>query len=198
MTTIDAHKQLLEEHRHLQERYQVLQRLLHLFGAPEDFELVFDGVLDVTLHAFDAAAGTFYGFDAEEEELYFASVRGPKADEVLALDLTIKPGQGLAGACFQERRVIAVSDAHKDPRFSKEISEAVGYEVHSVLCTPLVNEGECYGVLQLLNKQRGSAFTSEEVSFAKQLGQSVGGLLRLGLELRELQLHAGHAEEANS
>lgn len=189
-----SYKELLKEHLASQSETKLLRRVLHLFGAPEDFELVFEGLMDATMEYFGAHSGALYMFDADKEELYFATARGPKAEAVMSLDISIKPGDGIAGSSFQNKEVIAVSDAHKDARFSKQVSDSVGYEVRSMLTMPIVAEGEPLGVLQVLNKQGDSTFTAEEVDLGRRLGLYAGGLIGLGLELQELQA-ATHAQE---
>lgn len=181
----EAYQRLLAENQRLRAEGLLFRRLLHLFAAPDDFELVFEGLMDAVLSHFEAQAGSLYMFDDDSGALYFAAARGPKADEVMALDLSIAPGHGIAGACFENREVIAVSDAHKDPRFSKEVSEKVGYEVHSMLSAPIVTDSEVLGVLQVINKTKGSTFGPEEVEIAEALGRYAGGLIALGLELSE-------------
>lgn len=187
----EAYKQLLKDHTQVQAQVKLLKRVLHLFAAPEDFELVFEGLMDATMDFFQAHSGALYMFDADKEELYFATARGPKAKDVMELDIAIKPGQGIAGSAYQLNQVIAVSDAHKDRRFSKEVSQAVGYEVRSMLTAPIVCDGEPLGVLQVLNKQGDSTFSQQEVEFIGQLGRYAGGLVGLGLELQALGSGAG-------
>jgi GAF domain-containing protein len=190
----DAYKQLLKDHMTSQNEVKLLKRILHLFGAPEDFELVFEGLMDATMEYFNAQSGALYMFDADREELYFATARGPKAKAVMELDISIKPGQGIAGNCFKNKEVIAVSDAHKDARFAKEVSNSVGYEVRSMLTMPIVSDGQPLGVLQVLNKQGEDAFTGAEVELARQLGLYAGGLIGLGLEMQELQSSTASAQ----
>ncbi len=190
----DGYKRLLEDHKRLQDQVRLLQRLLHLCGAPDAFEAVFGGVLDAAMEFFSAHSGALYMLDGEEGKLYFATARGPKAQEVMALDILIEPGQGIAGACFQNNEVIAVSDAHKDPRFAKQVSEAVGYEVRSMLTAPIVCDGEPLGVLQVINKQGQPTFSADEVELIRQLGRYAGGIIGLGLELEDLQARAGAAD----
>lgn len=182
-----AYKALLEDNHRLQSQVQVLQRVLHLFAAPDDFGAVFEGLMDVAMDAFQAQSGALYIYDDEQDALYFAAARGPKAKEVLALDITIKPGKGIAGSAFQNDEVIAVSDANKDARFSREISEAVGYEVKSVLTAPITCDGQTLGALQVLNKKNGSTFSAAEVELARQLGRYAGGLVSLGCDLQALR-----------
>tara|TARA_R110002072_G_scaffold138413_3_gene281561 strand:+ start:372 stop:965 length:594 start_codon:yes stop_codon:yes gene_type:complete len=187
----EAYQRLLAENQRLRAEGQLFRRVLHLFAAPDDFELVFEGLIDAVLAHFEAQSGSLYMFDADSGALYFAAARGPKANEVMALDLSIAPGHGIAGACFQNREVIAVSDAHKDPRFAREVSEKVGYEVRSMLSAPIVADSEVLGVLQLINKTKGSTFSPEEIEIAEAIGRYAGGLIGLGLELAEL--HGQHA-----
>ncbi len=182
-----AYSNLLGENQRLQAQVKLLSQVLHLFSAPDEFDVVFDGLLDATLEFFQAQAGALYMFDADKGELYFAAARGPKAREVLQLDQAIRPGQGLAGSAFQNNEVIAVSDAHKDARFAREISDAVGYEVQSALTTPLVCDGQPLGALQVLNKRGGSVFSPDEVELARRLGIFAGGLIGLGWELAALK-----------
>jgi GAF domain-containing protein len=191
----DAYKQLLQDYDAAQSEIKLLKRVLHLFGAPEDFGLAFEGLMDAAMEHFNAHSGALYMWDSDKEELYFASARGPKAQEVLDLDITIQSGQGIAGAAFANNEVIAVSDAHKDARFAKEVSDAVGYEVRSMLTAPIVFDGECLGVVQVLNKQGNSSFSPREVELMRQLGRYAGGLIGLGLEL---QAHQAAAEEAQA
>ncbi len=110
---------------------------------------------------------------------------------MLALDIRIKPGQGLAGASFLHKETIAVSEVHKDPRFFKEVSGSVGYEVRSLLTAPIVNAGEPYGAIQVINKKGSDEFGQAEVDLMKRLGRWAGALLGLGLELRELRHRQG-------
>lgn len=186
-----AYRNLLAENQSLQAQLKVLGRVLHLFAAPANFDAVFDGLMDATMEFFSAQSGALYMYDGDKDELYFAAARGPKAKEVLALDITIKPGVGIAGNSFKNNEVIALSDAHKDTRFSREVSDAVGYEVRSMLTAPLVFDGEPLGAIQVLNKKTASVFTETEVDFARRLGVYAGGLVGLGWELQELRTAAG-------
>ena len=185
------YKMLVVDHQKLRTKQQVLERLLHLYGAPADFDSVFEGVMDAAMMAADAESGALYILDGDKNELYFAAARGPKARDVLALDITIKPGQGMAGACFANKEVIVVSDVHKDPRFFKEVSSSVGYEVRSLLTAPVIYDQEVFGVVQVINKRGSNEFDMEEVETFKKLGRYAGSIIGLGLELQELRRIAG-------
>jgi signal transduction protein with GAF and PtsI domain len=186
------YKILVMDHQRLQHRMQVLERMIHLYGAPADFDTVFEGVMDAAMASVDAESGALYILDGDKNELYFAAARGPKARDVLALDITIKPGQGIAGASFLNKECIVVSDVHKDPRFFKEVSGAVGYEVRSLLTAPIVCDGEAFGAIQVINKRRSNEFEMDEVENFKRLGRYAGAIVGLGLELQELRRQTGN------
>ncbi len=189
----NEYKMLVTEHHKLRHKTQVLERVLHLYGAPAEFDAVFEGLMDAAMASVDAESGALYILDGNKNELYFAAARGPKAREVLALDITIKPGQGMAGSCFANNEVIAVSDVHKDPRFFKEVSGAVGYEVRSLLTAPIVFDNEVFGVLQVINKKGSNEFEMDDVDTFKKLGRYAGSIIGLGLEIQELRRQASAA-----
>lgn len=185
------HRQLGEELSATLNQLKVLERVIHLYGAPAELDMVLEGLMDAAMAAVDAESGALYLLDADKNELYFAAARGPKAAEVLALDITIKPGQGLAGNCFLHKQVIAVSDVQREPRFFKEVSASVGYEVRSLLTAPVVNDSEPYGAIQVINKRGSDEFTAGDIEVFTRLGRYAGSLVGLGLELQELRRMTG-------
>jgi GAF domain-containing protein len=181
-----AYKSLLDDHTRLQAKHKLLERVVHLFGAPDHFEEVFEGLLDAVMDYFSVEAASLYVIDSEKDELYIAAARGPKAAEVIAMDKTLVPGEGVAGACFKAGETIVISDTSADERFSKEIPEALGYDVRSMLTTPLSQDGETLGVLQLLNQEGDGVLPPEAIETATQLGRLAGSLIGLGWRLRAL------------
>lgn len=166
------------------EEVSLLDRIIHLGAAPYDFDILCEGFMDIAMDSIVADSGALYFFDLEQQELYFATARGPKAQEVLELDFTLKPGQGLVGACFAEKELIAISDVGRDARFSKEVSDAVGYEVRSIITTPILHNGEALGAIQVMNKKDSDEFTPQELDWFKRLGRYAGYFFGLFLELQ--------------
>lgn len=165
-------------------RLTLLDQVIHLSGHPHDFDALCDGYMDIAMQSCRAESGALYMHDADKDELYFAAARGPKAESVLALDKTLKPGEGLVGACFQAEQLIAISDVTRDPRFSKEVSEAVGYEVRSILTVPIIKEGHAIGCIQVINKEDGNEFSPDETEWFSALGRYAGYSFALFLEFQ--------------
>jgi putative methionine-R-sulfoxide reductase with GAF domain len=125
--------------------------------------------LDLALHFTDAEAGSAYVLEPDTGDLLFEVARGPRAAEVMRLGMHIPMGLGLVGFSAQEGVCVAVCDAPHHPRFFRGISEAVGYETRSVLCAPIVLDGELFGVLQVLNRRGGDHFGPTDVTVVSYL-----------------------------
>lgn len=126
-------------------------------------------LLDLALEHAACQAGTVFLADPPGKELAFEVVRGPRAGEIARLGIRIPMGVGLAGFSAQERVCVAVSDAAKDPRFYRAVSQAVGYEVRSLLCAPMTRGDRVVGVLEVLNKRGGAAFGPTDVAVVSYL-----------------------------
>jgi sigma-B regulation protein RsbU (phosphoserine phosphatase) len=86
-------------------------------------------------------------------------------------------GVGIVGFCAQENVCLAVSDANKDRRFHKAISDAIGYETRSLLCAPIAREGTVLGAVEVLNKAGGAAFDPGDVAVLAYLASQAAAFL---------------------
>ncbi len=132
-------------------------------------ERVINFVMDLSMEKINAEAGSVMFADVNGRELYFATARGPKAHDVM--DFRVPMTKGIGGFCARQGVSLAISDAEKDPRFYKEISEALGYETKNLCCAPVQFEGRVYGVIELLNKDQ--PFTNTEVNVLTYIGRQL-------------------------
>lgn len=120
-------------------------------------------LLDLAMEKIPADSGSVYLANARTGELTFAAARGPKAQELMASKLVVPPGVGIAGFCTTEGVSVAVSDVEKDPRFYSAVSERLGYQAKSMLCSPMMTQGRAFGCVQLINKKESTNFRAHEV-----------------------------------
>jgi len=121
-------------------------------------------VMDLTMKYMDSESGSVYLVDLNKNDIIFAAIRGPKADDLRKLNLRIPMGVGIVGFCVEENVSIAISEVSRDPRFYRAISQKLGYPTHSILSIPIYKEGRVYGAIQLINKKSDSKFTTDEIS----------------------------------
>jgi len=90
-------------------------------------------------------------------------------------------GQGIVGFCAQVGVSLAVSDVQKDPHFMASISEKIGYECRTMICSPLYKDGRLWGAVQLINRGGGTMFLPEELDVLNYLAHE-GALLLSSVE----------------
>jgi GAF domain-containing protein len=135
-------------------------------------------LLDLAMEKVPCESGSVYRADISSRDMSFAAARGPKADELLAMDPRIPVGTGLAGFTVEEGVALAISDAHRDPRFFKTISEKLGYECRSIITVPVQLEGQVMGAIQLINRKSGTTFGEADLSILNYLAHEAGEYLR--------------------
>jgi GAF domain-containing protein len=138
-------------------------------------------LLDLAMEKVGCESGSVFLARLGSGDLAFAVARGPKADEILRLGIQVPMGAGIVGFCAQENVCLAVSDAEKDPRFYRRVSEAVGYATRSLLCAPITAGGRVHGAFELVNKGGGKAFDPTDLAILSCLAHEAGSFLaRMG------------------
>src|SRR5215467_12297890 len=102
-------------------RYKVLMDTASSFGRAMDLQTLIDQILDRSQEVMRAEACTLFLPDAQTGELILHST-DPKL-RGLPEPLRLPPGKGIAGAVFQSRSPINISDAEKDPRYYQGIAQ---------------------------------------------------------------------------
>ena len=108
----------------------------------------------------NSVASTLMLLDDKTGELIFSVPSGPKAGKLI--DIRIPPGKGIAGWVAERERPVLVPNAKEDPRFYPDIDKISGLETKSILCLPLKAKTKLIGVLEVINKADGTAFTEED------------------------------------
>ena len=147
---------------------------------------VLDLILKNTNKVTHSIASTLMLLDEKTGDLVFSVPTGPNADELI--DIRIKRGQGIAGWVAEHEKPVLVPDVKKDQRFYPEIDNRTGFETKSILAVPMKVKNKLIGVLEVINKTDGSAFTEEDelllVIFASHAAMAIENA-RLYSELRD-------------
>lgn len=101
----------------------------------------------------DSSASSILLVTEDKKNLYFRVSSGDKARALKTM--TIPIGQGIAGAVAQNLKFEVINDPKSDPRFSGKFDKASGFQTNSLLCVPMLFQGELVGVLEVLNKRSG-------------------------------------------
>jgi GAF domain-containing protein len=154
----------------------LFERTAEIFDL-QDERAALGRILELAMEKIPSESGSVYRANISTRIITFAAAQGPKADELLRLGLKLPVGTGLVGVCVQEGVGIAISDAHRDPRFFKAISEKLGYETRSVVTVPIQLEGQVMGALQLINRKAGATFSEDDLSVLAYLAHQAAQYL---------------------
>lgn len=153
----------------LQRKSQALEAVLHLgdkFASIKDLEeLVSSSMVSEVVQLLNADRGTVYLLEKEGTELVSLIALGTGVQEI-----RLPVGRGIAGWVAQTGKILNIPDAYQDSRFNPAFDKQTGYHTKSVLATPMTDaQGHRIGVIQVINKRDGSAFTRQDEEFLRTL-----------------------------
>jgi diguanylate cyclase (GGDEF)-like protein len=120
------------------------------------------GVLDRVMEH----VGSFFGplnwsillVDGDANELVFTVVVGKAAEALTGRRVPV--GEGIAGWVARHGKPAIVDMAQSDPRFSERFDAISGFVTESIVAVPLLAGGKVFGVIELLNRLDGKAFSA--------------------------------------
>jgi GAF domain-containing protein len=83
----------------------------------------------------------------------------------------------VAGWVAEHRQPTIVEDPRHDSRFFQEVDSALNFRTHSLLAAPIIGQGRLLGVIEVLNKDLGRSFSSDDLTLLTLLCRYAGELL---------------------
>ncbi len=170
----------LERKLAYQERLQSITNRIH--GA-RNLNEIFLQLKDEILELFDADRITIYGVDAKNNQIYSKYKEGK---EVMEIRLPID-GHSLAGFVALNKRPVNIADAYDEKELSTKLpvlqfdrswDEKTGYRTRQVLAVPILfkrgGRAVFGGVVQLINKRSGGAFSPEDQANLEKVAEALG------------------------
>ena len=158
----------------MHERYRaLLHAARNLFSLTNLDDLV-ENILKYSCVMMQAEACSMYLPDRATRELIIYSARG-RDDAINAF--RIPWDKGIAGTVFQQHKFMRIDDAQNDPRLLRSADQKTGFVTRAMLCAPLVDKDDCFGVLQALNPAGRPIFTEHDQDIFEGLTNIVTGAL---------------------
>jgi type II secretory ATPase GspE/PulE/Tfp pilus assembly ATPase PilB-like protein len=180
----------------LQERLANEQRLVHLIDrihSAKTLDSIFIEIQGEMLTFFDADRMTLYAVDHDKKEIYSKFLA---LDAVKEIRVPIS-AKSVAGFVALSRQTVNIADAYDanelrrlspELHFDSSFDKRTGFRTTQILCMPVLHEGRVLGVVQILNKKRGTRFTKEDEAsvarIAKTLGIAFNTQAQLGAQRR--------------
>ncbi|HOV62924.1 MAG TPA: sensor domain-containing diguanylate cyclase [Spirochaetia bacterium] len=99
--------------------------------------------------------------DPRKGELVFKVVVGEAADSLKGKRIPVR--EGISGWIYRSGQAVIVEDVSKDSRFSAAVDEMTGFKTSSIIGVPLKSGSKVLGIIELVNKLDGGAFTPFEL-----------------------------------
>ena len=133
-----------------------------------DLDALLRDMATVTTQLLDADRATIFIVDRDRAEVWSKVALGTGAGEIR------QPiGVGIAGTVAATGETINIADAYEDPRFNPEPDHRTGYRTKTLLTFPMTGQnGRVIGVFQVVNKNGGGEFTTDDEETLSSLGAS--------------------------
>lgn len=109
-----------------------------------------DSVVALARHVFGAAASSVFMLSEEHGELVFAAVAGEGEESLVGTRIAM--GTGIAGWVAASGQTIITDNVADTDHFAKDVAASTGFLPTSIMAAPLVADGECIGVLEVLDR----------------------------------------------
>jgi GAF domain-containing protein len=152
---------LQKENQALQEQVQTLERYIDAMaelhwavqrmpGEANPFDLL-DRCMQNIRQVVGAQDGSFSRLDPQTGELVFAVVHGML--QKMLVGRRMKADVGVMGWVMENAQAVIVNEPRQDWRFSREIDTEFSFLTRSIICAPVMRQGQPVGVIELLNKE---------------------------------------------
>jgi len=138
-----------------------LQELLEIttdLSSNLDVDVILTKINNSAGRLVSAEGASIMLFDDEKQRLWFIATSGEKTH--ILRRITVK--EGIAWDVAHSGEAAIVNDTASDPRFTGSVDKITGFKTETILCVPIILEGEILGVLEAVNKRGGAKFTEKD------------------------------------
>lgn len=161
------------EAKHRLQRAETLLSINQILASAQSLDEVLEALVDVSARVTDAERGSLFLYDGHTKELYSRVAQGEYTREIRFLGT-----DGIAGHAFTSGVGTIIHDPYADYRFNRGVDGQTGFLTKNILCAPIRSTtGEIIGVIECLNKRRGS-FTADDLDLLEALGTQAATALR--------------------
>jgi signal transduction histidine kinase/DNA-binding response OmpR family regulator len=169
----------LEEYRSAVAELQLLNDIAVTAGASSDVDQTLHQIVQRTLKSLHAEQGSIHLLTGLEERPLQTLVR---QDDRSRLKHHYDLNTAITGWVLTHQEPLIIMDIATDGRF--QFSEEERREVRTALCTPIWFEGNIIGLLTMLNKRDGTAFSTNDLTLMSIVSVQAGQLIK-NTQLRE-------------
>ena len=139
--------------------YRILSQIAQVVNSSLDIDGVLQIVMDTIIRLTEAERG-FLMLKEDSGELLIRIARNWEQESIEPAEYAIS--RTVILRVVESGQPILTTNAREDPRFTGQES-IVAHNLRSILCVPLINKGEVFGVIYTDNRIRSGLFTQKEL-----------------------------------
>jgi GAF domain-containing protein len=139
-------------------------------------------IVEVARGVFAAAAASVFLLDRADGSLVFEAVSGEGEEELVGQ--RFPSGTGIAGWVAAFGQPLLIDDVADSPEFARDAAESTGYVPQSIMAAPLIRDGECIGVLEVLDRGTRPRAELGDMELLSMLATELAMALELLIHLR--------------
>lgn len=134
----------------------------------------------------EVEAASILLYDARTRQLYFMAASNDLHHEMANTPVPLK--NSIAGAVLLANKPLIVNDVSQDPRWNRNIDQAIDFSTRDILGVPMRNvKKRPVGVLEAINKLDASPFSPEDVETLSILADIAGVAVEKARLIEELR-----------
>ncbi len=147
-----------------------MEELDERLNQSKDLDSALNEAVKTVLKVMHGEAGTLWFYERFQDGRIHPRISIPK---VSAEDVSLVPGEGIAGQVIESGEPMMIADCQADERWAGRVDAKTGFVTRSMICVPLKLESLIFGCLQIVNKTDGTAFDEKDLNFAQRLADEV-------------------------
>lgn len=155
-------------------------------SSPTDSDItqrrLLQSIVEIARSIFGAAAASVFLLEPQTGDLVFEAVAGE--GEALLPGTRFPGGTGIVGWTAQCGQPLVVDDVSDTPLFSREAAESTGYVPRSIMAAPLFHDGDCIGVLEVLDRDSRQRSDLQDLDSLGMLATEIAAVLELLVRVR--------------
>ena len=149
-------QETLEKYKEINLLYSLTERTGKCFGLKE----VTSSFVEEARRSLAATSASIMLFDEKSEQLEIVAALGEKS----GMPARLSPGEGIAGHIFSSGKAEVINDITADERYL-----GGGNQAKSLICVPLKNSDEVFGVMNISN-DAPNQYTAADLKLSTMLG----------------------------
>lgn len=152
----------------------ILYDMNMLFASSINLRETLNTVFYNILNVIQAEAGSVFLTDESSNMLICRVCQGPKD----ITGLRVPFGTGIVGHAAKTRQIDVTTDVKQNPHHYPAVDEESGFVTKSMVSVPLISKDDVLGVIQVINKKDGTAFSQDDINLLQSLSSGASVALQ--------------------